>query len=430
MRLRRVPISKVRPALYNPRKDLKPGDPDYERLLKSIEEFGCVEPLVWNERSGVLVGGHQRFKILLARGAKYVDVSVVDLSPTQEKALNLALNKIRGDWDQEKLSVLLGEIAATPDFDVEVTGFDLPEIQELVGASPGDEDGEAFDVAAALEAGNQPVTRPGELIELGSHRLLCGDAARADDLKRLLDDRRARVLFSDAPYNVNYRGDNRPARPPHGRAVADRSEGGKRWRAIESDHMSAEKYAAWFQRVAANWREALAPGASFYLWNGHANFPLIYRVLQEIGMRPASVITWAKESFSPGFGDYNEQTELCLYGWKRGARRCWLGPKNETTLWEVRRDRTQSYQHPTQKALELAERALRNSSRPGDLVLDPFLGSGTTLIAAARLGRCCAGIEIDPAYCDVVVKRYIALVGATAVPRELLDRYATPKNRA
>jgi DNA modification methylase len=143
-----------------------------------------------------------------------------------------------------------------------------------------------------------------------------------------------------------------------------------------------------------------------------------------MGYRVGCVLTWAKESFSIGYGDYNQQTEFCLYAWKQGTgRHRWYGPTNETTLWQVARDHTQHYLHPTQKPVELAERALRNSSKRGDIVMDVFLGSGTTLVAAERLGRRCFGIEIDPKYCDVVIRRYIALVGEGNVPAGLAERY-------
>jgi DNA modification methylase len=150
----------------------------------------------------------------------------------------------------------------------------------------------------------------------------------------------------------------------------------------------------------------------------------MHQLLESIGIKVSCVITWAKESFAIGYGDYNQQTEFCLYGWQEnnGAHR-WYGPTNESTLWQVHRDPTKEYKHPTQKPLELAERAMRNSSRRGQIVLDTFLGSGTTLIAAARLGRKCFGMEIEPKYCDCIVRRYIALAGKRAVSAEITKRY-------
>ncbi len=177
MHIERIPIDRINPAPYNPRLDLAPGDPEYQKLKRSIDEFGCVEPLVWNQRTGNLVGGHQRLKVLLAQGDTEADVSVVDLPPQREKALNIALNKISGDWDPRKLAELLDELVRLPDFDIELTGFDLPDadalIAEVLQSSPDKE--EDFDVDAALQPDQPAVTQPGDLIELGprrQHRLL------------------------------------------------------------------------------------------------------------------------------------------------------------------------------------------------------------------------------------------------------------------
>ena len=187
--------------------------------------------------------------------------------------------------------------------------------------------------------------------------------------------------------------------------------------------MSDADYRAFTEAWLSAAKDRLVPGAGYYIWNGFANFGFMAEMLTVLKMKPRHVITWAKESFAPGFGDYNEQTEFCLYGRMAGGKRKWRGPKNESTLWSIPRDRTYLYRHPTQKALPLAERAIRNSSQRGEIVFDPFLGSGTTLVAAARLGRLCLGIEIDPGYCDVVVRRFISAAGASAVSPEILERW-------
>ena len=419
MQIERISIDQINPAPYNPRVDLRPGDPDYQRLSKSIETFGCVEPLIWNRRSGNLVGGHQRLKILRARGDTEADVSVVDLPPAKEKALNVALNKISGDWDPRKLAELLEELTQVPDFDIELTGFDLPDadalIAEILHANDKDED---FDVDAALRTDEPAVTQPGDVIELGRHRLICGDSTESAVFKQLLEDRKADLLFTDPPYNVDYYGGNRPT--PQGA----RPKPSRQWKRIYADNLSQEQYIDWLRAVFTNARGCASGGAAFYIWNGHRQFGPMHLMLEDLGLKVSCVITWAKESFAIGYGDYNQQTEFCLYGWlpAEGGHR-WYGPSNESTLWPVHRDPTRSYEHPTQKPLELAERAMRNSTRAGELVLDTFLGSGTTLIAAERLGRTCYGIEIDPPYCDVIARRYIAFVGESNVERQLIDRY-------
>ncbi|MHC4167923.1 MAG: DNA modification methylase, partial [Planctomycetota bacterium] len=169
MQIRKILIQKINPAPYNPRKDLKPGDLEYQKLLKSLDEFDCVEPLVWNKRTGNLVGGHQRFKILQARGDREVLCSVVDLPFEKEKALNIALNKISGEWDSRKLGELLDELIREPDFDFEVTGFDIPEATRIIDdvLAPDDFDQENFDLASELRSADKPITRRGEVIELG-----------------------------------------------------------------------------------------------------------------------------------------------------------------------------------------------------------------------------------------------------------------------
>src|SRR3989338_10967426 len=189
MNIQKVKIEQINPVAYNPRIDLKPGDPEYEKLKKSINTFGYVEPLVWNSRTGNLVGGHQRLKILIDQGHKEVEVSVVDLDLEKEKTLNLALNKISGEWDDEKLGELLKELTQNPDFDNLLTGFDLPEISQIFDRLEEiNEDN--FDFEAELKKIKNPKTKLGDIIELGEHRLLCGDCSKSEDLARLFGDQK------------------------------------------------------------------------------------------------------------------------------------------------------------------------------------------------------------------------------------------------
>ena len=411
-------LADLNPSTYNPRQDLKPDDHRYQALAKSLDEFGLVQPLVWNQRTKTLIGGHQRLKVLQARGETHTDVVVVNLTPEKEKALNLALNKVSGGWDQDKLAVLLEELTRSPEFDLQTTGFAIPEVEELLSGLGEDED---FDAEASIDTSTAAITQPGELLQLGlhgEHRILCGDATSSTDIAKLLGDHRARMLHTDPPYGVNY--DPRKRRKLKGEDVGLSPRTGK----IINDDLTPERYSGWFTKVVEQWKEALAPGSPIYVWNGRPQFGLMSDLLVQNDFHVSSVITWAKDYAPLSFGDYAEQTEFCVYGWKRGAPHRWYGPKNATSLWEVSRDRTDRYHHPTQKALALAERALRHSSKPDDIVLDPFLGSGTTLIAAARMRRRGFGLELDPHYCDVIVRRYIALAGRGAISEELAERYA------
>lgn len=424
MLIQKISIKKINPAPYNPRKNLKPDDPEYQKLLKSIEEFGYVDPLIWNEQTGNLISGHQRLKILLAQGIKQVQVSVVNLSLKKEKALNIALNKISGQWDKDRLSSLLDELCKDPGIDIEVTGFDLPEIENIIADVLKDRGTEEdFDIDAELSKDLPTVTKPGDIIDLGlhgEHRLICGDTTKPKDVTSLLGQFRAQLCHTDPPYAVGYDRRNRPTSKKQKEKINPQQA---RSMKLKNDNLTPKQYINWFSKVVDTINEALVPGACFYVWNSHKNFGLMHDLLTEKNFKIASVITWGKESFSPNFSDYNEQVEFCLYGWRGGAKHNWYGPKNESTLWQIHRDRTCLYKHPTQKALELAERAIRNSSKSGDIVFDPFLGSGTSLIAAARLGRRCFGMEIEPKYCDVVVRRYIAAAGKNSVPKKIAKRY-------
>jgi len=415
MKIEVISINKLKPAVYNPRVSLKPGDKDYEKLKNSIATFGYVEPIVWNRKTGNVVGGHQRAEVLKQEGYEEVEVVVVELSLDKEKSLNLALNKISGRWDEEKLSLLLSELTRIPDFDVGLTGFEMPEITNLFDKFNEKQDDD-FDFSSELNNIETPVTQKGELIELGSHRLLCGDSSKEEDIKRLLSGQKVRLIHTDPPYNVNYYGGNRPtpkARPKNSR----------HWERIYSDDMTQEQYEQWLKNILSNTKEVLQEGAPFYIWNGHKQFGPMHQMLTALDLHVACVITWAKPNFAIGYGDYNQQTEFCLYGWKKGNAHFWNGPTNESTLWEIHRDSTKQYIHPTQKPIALAQRAMRNSSQHGDVVFDLFLGSGSTLIAAESLGRRCFGIEIDPKYCDAIVRRYISFVGIDKVSGDLRKKF-------
>ncbi len=304
MKVVSIPVNRINPAPYNPRKNLQPGDPEFDKLDRSLNEFGCVEPLVWNKRTGNLVGGHQRLKILIKRGAAEADVSVVDLPPEKEKILNIALNKIAGDWEPPKLAQLLEELTKTPQIDVELTGFAIPDVNELIAQVlyPTDGRDEDFDVEAALAPESPAITEPSELIELDTrrqHRLLCGDSSNPDDIAKVLGEQKVDMLFCDPPYNVNYYGGKRPV-PEKARPKQSR-----RWKRIYSDNLSQKQYVAWLSRVMQNVSRVLLPGAAFYIWNGHRQFGPMHLMLEQIGMSVSCVVTWAKANdvltvLSPG----------------------------------------------------------------------------------------------------------------------------------
>ena len=397
--IEKIPIKKINPAVYNPRKDLQPGDVEYDKLCKSIDKFDCVEPLVWNRRTGNLVGGHQRLKVLLARGDTEVICSVVDLPLEKEKALNLALNKISGDWDESKLAALLDELIRIPEFDFEVTGFDLPEASKLIDEILLQKNPEAddFDFESELTKIAEPETKPGELINLGPHRLLCGDSTKLEDIKKLMGNEKAQLIFSDPSYAVDYRG---------GAVGKDRTKetlekGQKHW-----DDLSTDDYLELLTKSLTHAYSYSDDKAPLYLWFASAKIATAIKALTETKWQQRNLLIWAKNTFAGSlFAQYKHRYEPCFYCFKKGKSTRWYGPTNETTLWECDKPHRNS-DHPTIKPLALAMRAIRNSSAVGDVVLDLFLGSGTTLIAANRMGRVCYGMELSPRYCDVICKRY------------------------
>ena len=414
-----ISLTDYKPAPYNPRIDLKPGDLEYDKLERSIEELGFLELPVVNKRSNQIIAGHQRIKVLKAKGVTEIEAIVVDFNPEKEKTANLALNKIRGDWDKEKLAVLLDELSKLPDFDISITGFDNSEINQLFDRYGIQKDPDEYDFEAALDRIKEPKTKRGDRIVLGRHVLLCGDSTIYEDVMRLMEEHRARMANMDPPYNIAYLGGNRP-KPKTARPKRSRN-----WQRIYSDNLSQPEYEEFMRKAFVNMDKVLDPGCSFYIWNGHNQFAPMHRLLTELKYHISCVVTWGKPSFGISWGDYHQQTEFALYGWKEGAKHRWFGGVSESSLWEVKRDPTSQYVHPTQKPVELAQRAIRNSSERDDVVLDFFMGSGSTLIACEMLQRSCFGIEYSEAYCDAICLRYINFRGADNVSQELRDKYLT-----
>jgi DNA modification methylase len=442
--MERVPIASINPAPYNPRKDLRPGDGEYQRLQRSIAEFGCVEPLVWNKRTGTLVGGHQRFKILLASGATEVDVSVVDLPPAKEKALNIALNKVQGDWDRDKLAALLDELKREPELELSSTGFESREADDLIAEflRPDGSGEDEFDVDAALASAANPITQPGDVIELGAdpascHRLMCGDATNPAHVVALMQGQRASLFATDPPYLVGYDGTNHPPKQrrapgkakPKGNAGGG-SGGNKDWSGTygvtwDDADANIDLYDR-FVRIAVD--EAVRPDAAWYCWYASKRQALVERAWASVGVLPHCQIVWVKRHGVLTRTWYSWAHEPCLMGWLKGNKPRRVDPQVLSTVWEVPTIPNGAHRpdHPTPKAIELFEIPMRQHTERGDICYEPFAGSGTQIIAAQRLGRRCFAMEISPAYCDVVVRRVIAFAGKQAVSRAVARRYAAP----
>ena len=375
------------PADYNPRKDLKPGDAEYEKLKRSMEQFGYVEPVIWNQTTGRVVGGHQRLKVLMDMGMTEVDCVVVAMDEEKEKALNIALNKISGDWDKDKLALLIADLQGA-DFDVSLTGFEPAEIDALFKDTlkDGVKDDD-FDVGAELA---QPtMTKPGDIWTLGRHRLICGDSTKAETYDLLMGSTKANLVITDPPYNVNYEG-----------------SAGK----IKNDNMADEAFYNFLLDAYTQMHSAMADDASIYVFHADTEGLNFRRAFADAGFYLSGCCIWKKQSLVLGRSPYQWQHEPCLYGWKKNGKHQWYTGRKETTIWEFDKPKKNS-DHPTMKPIPLLAYPIMNSSMSNSVVLDPFGGSGSTLIACEQTDRICYTVELDEKFCDVIVKRYIEQVG-------------------
>ncbi len=429
MKLERIRIEELNAAEYNPRVDLQPGDPVYESLKRSVETFGYLEPIIVNRRNNTVVGGHQRLKVLRDLGYDKVEVVFVDLPPEREKALNLALNKIVGEWDETKLARLLQEFQDFPDLDVTLTGFDADEADELISRmldreSPGGNDDD-FDPDAALDLERPAVTQEGELLELGAHRLLCGDATDSDDVRRLMAGKRAPLFATDPPYLVGYDGMNHPGSTKAKKRRRDKNKDWSGSYAVTWDDADAnpDLYER-FYRVAV--AEAVTKSAAWYCWHASRRQAMVEEVWQKFGAFVHQQIIWVKDRPILTRSWYTWQHEPCFFGWVRPNRPRRVAEDFLSSIWHIPTIAPgQRTDHPTSKPLEVFAIPMRQHTRRGDVCYEPFCGSGSQLIAAEQLGRRCYALEISPHYCDVIVRRWIHCVGEGAPP-ELAERYRMP----
>lgn len=397
MLIEKIATRQLIPADYNPRKDLKPGDPEYDKLKRSIEQFGYVEPLIWNKVTGRVVGGHQRLKVLIDMNIAEVECVVVEMDADKEKALNIALNKISGEWDKEKLALLIADLQGA-DFDVSLTGFDPAELDDLFKDSiKGGIHDDDFDVEAALK--EPPITRLGDLWTLGRHRLVCGDSTKKETFDLLMAGAKANLVITDPPYNVNYEG-----------------SAGK----IKNDNMGNDAFYRFLLDAFMNTEAVMADDASIYVFHADTEGLNFRRAFSDAGFYLSGCCIWKKQSLVLGRSPYQWQHEPVLYGWKKNGKHRWYTGRKETTIWEFDKPKKNG-DHPTMKPVPLLAYPIMNSSMRNTLILDPFGGSGSTLIACEQSDRSCYTIELDEKFCDVIVKRYIEQVGAAGKVSLLRD---------
>jgi DNA modification methylase len=388
------PTAKLLPYARNARTH---SDEQVAQIAASIAEFGFTNPILAGA-DGLIVAGHGRLAAAHKLGLALVPVVVLEhLSPTQRRALVIADNRIaeNAGWDEAMLRIELVTLQ-DDDFDVSLTGFDADALAELLADEDGSGDGETDDDAVP-EITETPISRPGDVWLLAGHRLLCGDSTKAECFEQLLQGEQVDMVFTDPPYNVNY-----------ANTAKDKMRGTNR--AILNDNLGDGFYdflLAALTPTIANCRGGI------YVAMSSSELDVLQSAFREAGGKWSTFVIWAKNTFTLGRSDYQRQYEPILYGWPEGATRHWCGDRDQSDVWQIKKPHKNDL-HPTMKPVELVERAIRNSSRPDNVVLDPFGGSGTTLIAAEKSGRLARLIELDPKYVDVIVRRWQDWTGKKA----------------
>ena len=411
MDIQTIEIKKLKRAEYNPRKELKPGDPEYEKLERSIDEFGAVLPIVVNYDMTV-IGGHQNLTVHENKGHKTVECNVVHLNKEQEKALNIALNKITGQWDETKLKELLKDLDDS-DFDVTLTGFDESELDGILDIEEVTEDN--FDVEKHIEEVEEPITKLGDSWLLDGHRLMCGDSTKKEDVEKLMNNKTAKCLFTSPPYNM----------------------GSNMYENYE-DNLESKKYIDFNLNIIKVWKEFLK---GYLFWNISYNrnsrwefIEIMYKIIKETGLKFMELIVWDKGHGMPIVSDDmltrqyedilmvgNEEEiskDMELYYLGTTEQRGYFNKKKGkgiTNYWRITTGNTQLENHKACFPVKLPTRAIELTTEKEDIVIDCFGGSGTTLIACEKTGRKCYMMELDPKYCDVIIKRWEELTGKKAI---------------
>jgi DNA modification methylase len=393
-KIQQWPVAKLIPYARNARTH---SDEQVAQIAASIAEFGFTNPILTGA-DGVIVAGHGRLAAAQKLAMEMVPVVVLEhLSPTQRRALVIADNRIaeNAGWDETMLRVEM-EALQLDDFDMSLTGFDADALAELMAGGGGDDSGNTDDddVPEVLETA---ISRTGDVWLLGPHRLLCGDSTLEESYAQLLQGEEVDMVFTDPPYNVNY-----------ANTAKDKMRGKNR--AILNDNLGDGFYD--FLLAALTPTVANCKGA-IYVAMSSSELDVLQSAFREAGGKWSTFVIWAKNTFTMGRSDYQRQYEPILYGWPEGGKHHWCGDRDQSDVWQIKKPHKNDL-HPTMKPVELVERAIRNSSRPGNSVMDPFGGSGTTLIAAEKTGRVGRMIELDPKYVDVIVRRWQDWTGKQA----------------
>jgi len=401
MEIKEVEVTALIPYAKNSRTH---DDAQVAQIAASIKEFGWTNPILIDGDKGI-IAGHGR--LMAARKLKMDKVPVIELNgmtDAQKKAYVIADNRLalNAGWDNAMLAIELKDLE-DEGFDLTLTGFDNAELDALL--NPIEETEGLTDEDAVPDVPDEPKTKLGDIYILGNHRLMCGDSTSIDDAKKLMGGLLADLVFTDPPYNVDYSG-----------------RGANNLGTIKNDNMSADDFEQFCRDIFITYSAIMKPLACIYVCHpDSASAPKIaFEKTFAEQFKKSSTIIWMKQSAGMGWQDYRAQHEPILYGWKEGKGSHFnAGDRTKTSIWKIGRDAQSSYVHPTQKPVCLPEEAIMNSSKGSDCVVDLFGGSGSTLIACEKTGRVNRSMELDPKYCDVIVKRWEDFTGKQAILAEL-----------
>ena len=372
------------------------SDEQVAQIAASVREFGWTNPILVDGQNGI-IAGHGRLAAARKLGLTEVPVIVLDhLSEAQKKALVIADNKLASNagWDDEMLRLELGDLQEMG-FDATIVGFTTEELDALLNVTEGT-DG-LTDEDDVPEAPEEPTTRLGDVWILGKHRLMCGDSTSIDDMQKLTDNQLVDMWLTDPPYNVAYKG---------GTGLT-----------IQNDDMGDDQFRQFLRDAYVTADTVLKSGAVFYIWHADSEGYNFRGAARDAGWKVRQCLIWKKSSLVMGRQDYHWKHEPCLYGWKEGAGHLWAADRKQTTILEFDKP-SRNGEHPTMKPVGLFEYQMLNNTKGGDIVLDSFGGSGTTMIAAEKNGRRGYLMELDPKYCDVIVKRWQEFTGKAATHAE------------
>ncbi len=390
--IEQVTIDKLIPYAKNSRTH---SDAQIAQIAASIKEFGFVNPVLIDDAGGI-IAGHGR--VMAARKLGIDDVPCIrlsHLSENQKRAYVIADNKLalNAGWDEEMLKLEIKDLELA-EFDISLLGFDAEELENILD-EPETTEGLTEDDEVP-EPPEDPITVLGDVWVLGKHRLMCGDSCSTNDMEKLCKEAAVDMWLTDPPYNVAYEGKTKDALT------------------IQNDSMGDEQFRKFLRDAYVTADLVMKPGAVFYIWHADSEGYNFRGAAQDAGWKVRQCLIWKKSTMVMGRQDYHWKHEPCLYGWKSGAGHLWAADRKQTTILEFEKP-SRNGEHPTMKPVALFEYQMLNNTKGGDIVLDSFGGSGTTLIAAEKNGRVARLMELDPKYCDVIVKRWQEFTGKDAI---------------